>query len=181
MADRALAEQLDQAVDVLLAAGNPQADSASTLSSLMKIADTLREFPDDRFRIRLRRDLIGMKISSVTPFICVVDGAGLIQFMKQVFGADETGRHAHGRDPEGFVSNVRIGDSEFHIMSGESFRGQESTASFYLHTNDVDALYDRAVAAGAIPILPPTDQPSRARLAIVQDPFGNRWLATKDN
>jgi PhnB protein len=50
---------------------------------------------------------------------------------------------------------------------------------FYLHTDDVDAVYDRAMAAGAISIVPPADQPFGDRLAIVQDPAGNRWFAAK--
>jgi uncharacterized glyoxalase superfamily protein PhnB len=51
--------------------------------------------------------------------------------------------------------------------------------AFYLHTNDVDALYHRAVAAGGISMLAPADQAYGDRLAVVQDPAGNRWFAAK--
>ena len=51
--------------------------------------------------------------------------------------------------------------------------------TFYLHTDDVDAVYHRALAAGAISIVPPADQPFGDRLAILQDPAGNRWFAAK--
>ena len=40
---------------------------------------------------------------------------------------------------------------------------------------NVDAVYDRAVAAGAVSLLPPADQPFGDRIAVLQDPFGNNW------
>jgi uncharacterized glyoxalase superfamily protein PhnB len=48
-----------------------------------------------------------------------------------------------------------------------------------MHTDDVDGLYRRAMGAGAISILPPADQRFGERLAIIQDPDGNRWFAAK--
>ena len=96
MPDRALIEQLDQAIDGMLA-GATQAGSADpTLSALMEIAGTLRDLPDDRFKTRLGRELQAESqrrtpmtastptesaaaefaaIHTITPFICVPDGA----------------------------------------------------------------------------------------------------------
>jgi uncharacterized glyoxalase superfamily protein PhnB len=51
--------------------------------------------------------------------------------------------------------------------------------AFYVHTDDVDALYHRALAEGATSILPPADQLYGDRPAILQDPAGNRWFAAK--
>jgi uncharacterized glyoxalase superfamily protein PhnB len=48
--------------------------------------------------------------------------------------------------------------------------------TFYARTDDVGAVYDRAVDAGAISLSPPADQSYGDRMAVLQDPFGNRWL-----
>jgi PhnB protein len=47
--------------------------------------------------------------------------------------------------------------------------------TFNLYVEDCDALYHRAVAAGAASLSPPADQPYGDRNAGVQDPFGNAW------
>ena len=50
----------------------------------------------------------------------------------------------------------------------------------YLYVNDVDAVFEQAVRAGAKVIAPPTDQPYGDRNAHVVDPFGNTWyIATR--
>jgi uncharacterized glyoxalase superfamily protein PhnB len=46
---------------------------------------------------------------------------------------------------------------------------------FYLYVPDVDALYRRALAAGAKSLAEPADQPYGDRVAGVTDPFGNQW------
>jgi uncharacterized glyoxalase superfamily protein PhnB len=51
--------------------------------------------------------------------------------------------------------------------------------AFYTHTDDVDALYHRALAEGATSILAPSDQLNGDRLAIIEDPAGNHWFAAK--
>ena len=120
MTDRSLIEQLDQAIDGILA-GSEQTKSADdpTLSALIGIAGTLRDLPDDGFKTRLGLELGAAQseaefqrrtpmtaptplertesstpefvtIDTVTPFICVAEGAKLIDFMKHTFGAQET-------------------------------------------------------------------------------------------
>jgi len=177
MPERELMEQLDQAIDELLT-GTESSSVDPDLSGLMKVAGMLRHLPDDSFKTRLIRELQVPRIQKISPFISVVEGDKLIEFMKETFGAEVTDRHAH-HGPDGFVANVRIGPSDFIVMGGESVRGQESTAALYIHTDDVDDLYHRALAAGGIPFLPPADQPFGDRLAILQDPFGNRWFLAK--
>jgi uncharacterized glyoxalase superfamily protein PhnB len=46
---------------------------------------------------------------------------------------------------------------------------------FYLYVEDCDALYSRALEAGATSISAPQDQPYGDRSAGVTDPFGNKW------
>ena len=69
-----------------------------------------------------------------------------IEFMKQVFGAEEAFMH---KAPTGTVmhSRIRIGDS---ILAIGELRGEFSAMPFHLHmyVPDVDAVFGRAVAAG---------------------------------
>ena len=97
----------------------------------------------------------------------------MIDFLKEAFGAEETGR---AQSPDGTIAHakVRIGDSilEMGEAHGEY---QPMPAVFYLYVNDVDAWYQRAVAAGATSQGEPTDQPYGDRVAGVMDPFDNVW------
>jgi PhnB protein len=203
MPDRPLSEQLDQAIDSLLAGTRQHGSPDQTLAALMKIADRLRDMPDDGFKTRLSRELqtafrrrTPMTVSTtiepaagefaaihtITPFICVPDGARLVEFMKATFAAEETSRHPH-HGPDGFVANVRIGDSDLLIMGGESMRGQESRAALHVYVKDCDATYKRALDAGAVTaggLGEPADRPYGERAAFVSDPFGNYWfIATR--
>ena len=62
-------------------------------------------------------------------------------------------------------------------MGEAANRGEKP--GFYLYVADVDALYDRAVAAGATSILAPADQEYGDRLAMVQDPLGVTWALAR--
>jgi uncharacterized glyoxalase superfamily protein PhnB len=70
---------------------------------------------------------------------------------------------------------VRIGEAMVEMAEAD----EQRPFGFYLHTDDVDAVYQRAMAAGAISFVPPADQPFGDRLAIFADPSGNRWFAAK--
>jgi len=203
MPERPLSEQLDQAIDGMLAGTGLSGSPDQTLSALMRIAGRLRDMPDDGFKMRLSRELqeefhrrTSMTVSTpieptagefaaihtVTPFIFVPDGDKLIEFMKHTFDAEETNRHPH--HPSGFVANVRIGDSDLLIMGGESLRGQETRAALHVYVKDCDATYQRALDAGAVTGWPgvgePADRPYGERAAFVSDPFGNYWfIATR--
>jgi uncharacterized glyoxalase superfamily protein PhnB len=172
MADHLLVEQLDQAIDRLLAGVERTSSTDPTLSTLMQIAGTLRDLPDDGFRLRLGRELYEFTgIRTITPFITIADGARLIEFMKHTFGAVETNRHAHG--PDGFVADVRIGDSALLVMGGESLRGQGAPAALHVYVNDRDATCQRALDAGASSI---DALGTGEHAAFMSDPFGNYWF-----
>ena len=56
---------------------------------------------------------------------------------------------------------------------------EASRASIYVYVDDIDATYERAIAAGASSLAKPTDRPFQERNAAVKDAFGNIWyLAT---
>jgi PhnB protein len=110
---------------------------------------------------------------SVTPYL-VVPGAGrLIEFLKEAFKAEEVERMSQ---PDGTVlhAEVRIGDSI--IMMGEaSDKFPAMPAAIYLYVPDVDAVYKRALAAGAASTMEPANQFYGDRNAGVKDPSGNLW------
>ncbi|MGB8732023.1 MAG: VOC family protein [Candidatus Sulfotelmatobacter sp.] len=97
----------------------------------------------------------------------------VINFMKRALGASEIAKYA---SPDGVVhhAEIRVGDSV--VEMGEAHDKYEPMpAMFYVYVPDSDALYRRALAAGAKSLHEPTDQPYGDRNSAVTDPFGNTW------
>jgi PhnB protein len=103
---------------------------------------------------------------TVTPRITVPDPAGLVQFLKEVFGA--AGDYRHDRPSE-----ICIGDSRI-MISGVEPRGA-MPAFLYVYVDDVDAIWRRAVKAGAAALEDPQDLPYGDRRGMVKDRWGNLW------
>jgi PhnB protein len=101
-------------------------------------------------------------------------GAGkLIGFLEDAFGGKEIARY---QTPDGTIQHaqMRIGDSV--IEMGEAHGPyQPMPTMFYLYVEDVDALYARAVGAGAISMSEPAVQPYGDRVASVKDLHDNVW------
>lgn len=122
---------------------------------------------------------------TVTPYFCVDGAAKAIEFYKQAFGATELYRMA---TPDGKVGHaeIQIGDSRLMLADefpDMDFRGPNklggSPVTLHLYVDGVDALYARAVKAGATPTRPVADQFYGDRGGGVKDPWGhNWWLAT---
>lgn len=123
---------------------------------------------------------------TLTPFLTVHDAARVIEFYKEAFGAEERYRLS---TPDGkWVAHaeMKIGDSIF--MLSDDMPGQEygsplalggTPVGFYLYVEDVDAAFDRAVAAGAKVRMPVQDMFWGDRTGEVTDPSGYIWtLAT---
>jgi uncharacterized glyoxalase superfamily protein PhnB len=111
---------------------------------------------------------------SITPYLVVPGIAKLVEFLKQAFGAEET--HPIMTRPDGTVmhAEMRIGDSR--LMMGEPMGNfQAMPCMLYLYVPDVDAIYRRALAAGAVSLQEPADQFYGDRNAGVRDPSGNLW------
>jgi PhnB protein len=113
-------------------------------------------------------------LQTVTPFLHPVGAPQLIDFLKEGLGAEEISRY---QSPDGVVrhATVRIGDSM--IEMGEAHgEFRQMPPSIYLYVDDVDAIYARAVKAGATSIRPPADQSYGDRNAWIKDPFDNTWF-----
>ncbi len=115
---------------------------------------------------------------TVQPYMHPLRAEPVINFLRQAFGAVETGR---ATSPEGIIhhTNIKIGDA--YLEMGEA-QGpyQPMPGMFYLYVPDADALYRRALAAGATSMYEPTDMPYGDRLGGVKDAFGYEWhIATR--
>ncbi len=186
MPDRALVEQIDQAIEAVLAGAAP---AAAIDPALLEIVHSLRSLPDQGFKTRLRNSLEGRTSMStlatastvapiregfhtVTPYVTVPEGDALIEFLKKTFDAEELLRHS---SPTGFQAEVRIGDSILMIGSGESVRGREKLAALHIYVPDCDATFQRALDAGATSMGEPADRPYGERAGFVKDVSGNHW------
>jgi PhnB protein len=118
---------------------------------------------------------------TVTPYLIVKDAARAIDFYKAAFGATELLRMEDGNGKIGHAE-IKIGDSP--IMLAEEhpdmgFVGPESLGgtpvSILLYVEDVDALAEQAIAAGATVTEPVTDKFYGDRMGSFLDPFGHRW------
>jgi len=109
---------------------------------------------------------------TVTPVVIVAGAAKLIDFAKQAFGAEEMMRVP---GPGGAImhAEIKVGDSI--IMLSDPMRGESMTAALYLYVDNADALFKRAVAAGATSDMEPTDMFWGDRMGSLKDPFGNHW------
>jgi PhnB protein len=71
-------------------------------------------------------------------------------------------------------AEIKIGDSI--VMMGEGApSGKNFPGMLHLYLEDVDAVYQRALQAGAKSLREPTDQPYGDRSGGVEDTFGNQW------
>ena len=110
---------------------------------------------------------------TVTPYFTVADAGGFLDFLKQVFDAEETERVA-GSDGRIRHAEARIGNSK--VMIGEAteqWRGKPNAV--YVYVADVDATYHRALAAGARTISQPTTHFYGDRSGGIEDSEGNTW------
>jgi PhnB protein len=115
---------------------------------------------------------------SITPSFGVVGAGAVIAFMEKAFGGRVVDKY---EGPNGAVmhAEVMIGDSV--VMLGEAMPDHGHPAmpamlSLYVDTgDDVDATYQRALAAGATSLTEPKHQFYGYRSACVKDVGGNRW------
>jgi len=117
---------------------------------------------------------------SVTPYLTVDDAAAAIEFYKNAFGAEEVMRMPMG-DKIGHA-DLLIGDS--HVMLADEFPDMDklgpknrggATSSLMIYVPDVDAAFDKAIAAGGEVTRPVEDQFYGDRSGWLKDPFGHEW------
>ena len=118
-----------------------------------------------------------MGYPTVTPYPMVADAAKFIAFMSTVFAAKTTEQLMR---PDGKIGHteLRVGDSL--IMLSEASESHPATpVMLHVYVEDVDAAFERAVAAGGTVVSKPTNQFYGDRSGGVKEPSGNTiWIAT---
>jgi PhnB protein len=116
--------------------------------------------------------------STVSPYLIVRGAADTIAFLIQVFDAVELRRFP---DPEGRImhAEVRIGDSVVMIADGND-AWPPLPANVHIYVPDVDATYQRALAAGGTSVQEPVQKQDEDKRGGVKDAGGTTWwIATK--
>ena len=118
---------------------------------------------------------------TVTPHLVCAGAADAIEFYKKAFGAVEMGRLP---GPQGKLMHamIRIGDSSIMLVDEfpdwKSFGPKAlkgSPVTIHLYVDDVDAVVERAVGAGAKVTMPIADMFWGDRYGTLEDPFGHKW------
>jgi PhnB protein len=117
----------------------------------------------------------------VTPYLYIDGAAAAIEFYGNVLGATERMRMG---GPDGKVGHaeLQLGDSvimladehpDMNIRGPKSIGGTAVSLSVYVE--DVDAVFAKAIKAGATELRPVEDQFYGDRLGHFEDPFGHHW------
>jgi len=118
---------------------------------------------------------------SLTPHLVCAGAAEAIEFYKNAFGAVERGRMP-GPDGKLMHAQVSIGDSylmlvdempQWKCLGPKALGG--SPVTLHLYVEDADAVFERAVAAGAQVVMPLDDMFWGDRYGQLLDPFGHKW------
>jgi len=196
MSEVPLTEQLDQAIEVMIAGGEVSASLDEQLAGLLGIAVELRDLPRTDFRARLQSEFEGEEIMStatqqsetkvdsvragfrtITPYLIVPDVRAEVEFLQQTFAAQG---QVYGLGSQGgFHAEYNVGGSMIMVGGGgegSQWKGQPLPGYIHLYVDDVDAVYQKAVAAGASNVYPPVEQPYGDRECGFRDPGGNQWF-----
>lgn len=118
---------------------------------------------------------------TITPYLTVEDGAAALEFYAEAFGAEELFR-MDGPDGKIGHAEMKIGDSPFMLADEMEAWGNRSPrslggtpTSLMIYVEDVDAVFQRALDAGATEVMPVQDHFYGDRSGSVEDPFGHRW------
>lgn len=119
--------------------------------------------------------------AGVTPYLITNDAGRALDFYKKAFGATELMRFPM---PDGKIAHaeMKIGEGIFMLADESPDEGYKSArtlggtpVSMMFYVKDVDAVFSRAVAAGAVARRPVKDQFYGDRSGTLEDPFGHTW------
>lgn len=117
---------------------------------------------------------------TLTPYIAVEGAERAIAFYIRVFGATERMRLP---GPEGRIGHAELQFGQAVLMLADPWpegqftppQGPGHAHTLHLYVADVDAVFARAIAAGATELRPVTDQFYGDRSGMLRDPFGHVW------
>lgn len=114
--------------------------------------------------------------NTLMPYLIVKDALGLMDFLKNIFGAEEKMKHL-GDDGKLMHGEMLIRESTV-MISEASDTWPTQTAGMFIYVDNVDECYRNALAAGATSVLEIRDQ-EYGRSGGIQDPSGNVWWITQ--
>ena len=124
---------------------------------------------------------------TATPVLTVAGAAGAVDYYTHVFGAEERGR-VYGADGLSVAHcELKIGNSMLILCDENPAFGIHAPTtlgatpvSVHLYFEDVDAVWERAIEAGATVLVPLGDVYWGERYGKIIDPYGHVWsLATR--
>lgn len=118
---------------------------------------------------------------SLTPYLIVKGATDAIEFYKRAFGATELMRLDAGEGKIGHAemqlgnSRIMLADEhpEMNALAPQS--PGSSGVGFCFYVENVDTVFEQAVAAGAKVQRPLQDQFYGDRSGTIEDPFGHTW------
>lgn len=120
---------------------------------------------------------------SFSPYLCVRDAAQAIAFYQAAFGATERFRLTDKKSGKVVHAEVLIQGSLVMLSEENPQWGNKSPqalggspVTFCVTVPNADAACERAVAAGAKVLMPPSDQFYGFRSASLVDPYGHQWM-----
>jgi uncharacterized glyoxalase superfamily protein PhnB len=135
--------------------------------------------------VRKRVEAVPRASGCLIPGLSIRGAAEAIAFYKKAFGAKELSRMP-GPDGKIMHAELKFGDRVLYLGDEAPEMGAPSPqtlggspVSLMHYVKDVDAVFARAVAAGAKPVMPVADMFWGDRFGSIVDPWGHRWaLAT---
>jgi PhnB protein len=129
-----------------------------------------------------------MPAQTIFPHLVIKGAADALEFYKQALGATEVMRMPHEDGKRLMHAAIDIGGAQVFLCDdfpefkechpdkvGSPARVGSTTSTVHLSVKDCDAAYQRAIGAGAKPIMEPWDAFWGDRYAQVVDPFGHSW------
>lgn len=134
-------------------------------------------------------DPIPQGAGGIIPHLQCANASAAIDFYKKAFGAEELRRMPAPDGKRLMHAALKIGNQMLFLADDfpEYCGGKSSTpaalgatpVTLHQYVNDCDAAFERAVKAGATPVMPPTDMFWGDRYSMVKDLEGHSWsLAT---
>jgi PhnB protein len=121
-------------------------------------------------------------LHTITPHLVIREASKAIEFYKKAFGAQT--KYVH-HTPDGRKvahAELQIGDSKLFLADEFPEMGSKAPQTLTggpvvlnVYVEDVDRLFNQAVAAGATVTMPLADQFWGDRYGQVVDPFGHLW------
>lgn len=118
---------------------------------------------------------------TITPYLVIDGAAKALEFYKKAFDAEEI-YSMPGPNGKIMHAELQIGDSRLMLSDEQPQMGAKSPkafggtpASMFLYVENVDRVFNQAVAAGATAKMPVADMFWGDRFGSVVDPFGHEW------